>query len=124
MQYPQTKSVGPRAGNGSGYGYSTGGRLFILYSMTEDIRVLEGNVPREVTGVKTITFNAFDVSNDGEALLFYVRDRRGTKTTLAVHWLQLAPALQIMARAAKAGAKKERRWGRSTILMFPRLARW
>jgi hypothetical protein len=69
-------------------------------------------VSREVKGVKTITFNAFDVSADGEALLFYVSDRHGAKATLAIRWLQLAPTLQVIARAAEAGARKRKDLGK------------
>jgi hypothetical protein len=96
--------------------------VYLVCRWMHDVANWRGNVPREVTSVRTITFNAFDVSHDGEALLFYVSNRRGEKDTLAIHWLQLAPTLQIMLRAAKAGAKKRKSLGKVDDLDVPAIS--
>jgi hypothetical protein len=71
----------------------------------------------QISDVKPITFERFDISADGELLIFEVCDKRGNKGHIAIDWLKLGITVQLLCRAAERGADARRTLGKSDDFM-------
>ena len=55
----------------------------------------------EISDVKPITFERFFVQDDGERIIFEIRDKNGIAGHIAVDWLNLGLTVQLIGRAAE-----------------------
>ena len=67
----------------------------------------------DLADVKAVTFDRCMVSDDGELLIFEVRDKRGNKGHIAVDWLKLGLTAQLLRNAAEKGAERRKSLGKS-----------
>jgi hypothetical protein len=67
----------------------------------------------QIDDVKPVTFERFDVSADGELLIFQVRDKRGNNGHIAIDWLTLGLTSQFLSQAAEKGAQVRQSLGKS-----------
>jgi len=69
----------------------------------------------EISDVKLITFERFLIQDDGERIIFEIKDRHGTVGHIAVDWLNLGLTVQLIGRAAEAGAEARRALDKSDM---------
>ena len=71
--------------------------------------------PLQVHDVKPVTFEGHMVSSDGEQLVFILRDKIGNVGHIAVDWRNLGLTVQLIGRAAEAGARARQKLGKSDV---------
>jgi hypothetical protein len=71
------------------------------------------STPRQFHDVKAISFEGYDVSSDGELVIFTVRDKAGTSGHIAVDWLALTTTIQLIGRGAERAAQARKQLGKS-----------
>lgn len=64
--------------------------------------------PHVFQDVKAVTFESCFTSEDGELVIFAVRDRNGTKGTIALDWRDLGITCQLIARGTELATKRRR----------------
>ena len=67
----------------------------------------------EIENVKSVTFDHFVISDDGENIVFAVRDRPGNVGHIAVDWLHLSIVVQLFDQAAKKASEVRQSLGKS-----------
>ena len=66
-----------------------------------------------IVDVKSVTFQKFSISEDGEKIVFEVHDQPGNIGHIAVDWLHLSLVVQLCGRAAEKGSEIRRSLGKS-----------
>lgn len=67
----------------------------------------------QIPDVKAITFEGFNISTDGELLIFTLKDASGNKGHIAINWLSLTTTTQLINRAAEKAAETRASLGKS-----------
>ena len=69
----------------------------------------------KISDVKPVTFERFFVQDDGERIIFEIRDKNGVTGHIAVDWRNLGLTAQLIGRAAEKGAEIRRTLDKSDI---------
>ena len=67
----------------------------------------------KIDNVKPVTFERFAISDDGEKIIFEVRDKSGNVGHISVDWLKLSLIVQMIGQAAKKAMEVRRSLGKS-----------
>src|SRR5579871_5134804 len=70
-------------------------------------------VPKQLHDVKAISFEGYNISTDGEMIVFTVRDRAGNSGHVALDWLALSTTVQLIGRGAEDAAAARKKLGKS-----------
>src|SRR5437870_833133 len=95
--------------------------LFLYRRVRDSRQALRGSyvtelamsTPRQLHDVKAISFEGYDVSSDGELVIFTVRDKAGNAGHIAVDWLALSTTVQLIGRGAERAAQARKQLGKS-----------
>lgn len=68
-----------------------------------------------IQDVKPVTFEKFMISEDGEQVVFEIRDRSGQSGHIAINWLNLAITVQLFGRAAEKASERRGSLGKSDL---------
>ena len=67
----------------------------------------------KIEDVKSVTFERYMISDDGEKIVFEVRDKPGNVGHIAVDWIKLSLIVQLIGRAAEKASEVRRSLGKS-----------
>ncbi len=67
----------------------------------------------KIENVKSVTFESFAISDDGEQIVFEVRDKSSNAGHIAVDWLKLSLVVQLFGRAAENASEVRGSLGKS-----------
>ncbi len=70
---------------------------------------------QNITDVKPVTFETFHISEDGEKVVFEVRDKAGNSGHIAIDWLKLSTMVQLIGRAAEKASEVRRAIGKQDL---------
>jgi hypothetical protein len=68
---------------------------------------------RAIADVKPVTFQRFDISTDGETIVFELRQTGGGVGHIGIKWLDLSLAVQLIGQAAEKSSEVRRSLGKS-----------
>ena len=72
-----------------------------------------GRKQYKLDDVKPVTFERFLISDDGEKIVFEVRDKKNNTGHISVDWLGLSRAMHLFIKAAEDASKVRRTLGKS-----------